>query len=117
MYSLQELEAMAPADTIAIAEGMGMKKANSSDIQDVIYYILDNQATATAKEVVSKAASRQSDNKTKGRKKKADATPVIKEETPSEATTETASEEPVKKKRGRKPKETSDENSQKEPSN
>ena len=70
MHSLQELEAMAPAETIAIAESMGMKKAGSSDIQDVIYYILDNQAASTAKEEAIKVAARQTENKKKGRKNK-----------------------------------------------
>ena len=105
MYSLQELEAMAPAETIAIAEGMGMKKANSSDIQEVMYYILDNQASATAKKEASKVAARQSESKKRGRKKKT----VQSETEPSEAKkeeniSEETNAQPEKKKRGRKPK-------------
>ena len=107
MHSLHELEAMAPAETIAIAESMGMKKANSADIQDVIYYILDNQASNTAKEEASKVAARHSEGKKRGRKKKTAATP---EPTPSAETVNTpdkeeeSAEQPVKKKRGRKSK-------------
>ena len=105
MYSLQELEAMAPAETIAIAESMGMKKANSTDIQEVMYYILDNQASATAKKEASKVAARQSDSKKRGRKKKSTQpemeTSVAKLE---ENKPEDAHEQPEKKKRGRKPK-------------
>ena len=118
MYSLQELEAMAPAEIIDIAESMGMKKANSTDIQEVRYYILDNQASATAKKEASKVAARQTEAKKRGRKKKT---------TENESTTgdekthaanieqgsvapgqqppaEEAAPQPEKKKRGRKAK-------------
>ena len=106
MYSLQELEAMAPAEVIAIAESMGMKKANSTDIQEVIYYIIDNQASAAAKEEASKVAARKTnEKKTRGRKKKSEKEPT---ETPSNAKTEPEAESNVAvetpKKRGRKPK-------------
>lgn len=115
MYSLQELEAMAPSEAVAIAESMGMKKAGSSDVQDVIYYILDNQASATAKEQASKVALRQQNGeKKRGRKKKVqqdqpDPQPANNNK-PSNTATEEISAEPAKKKRGRKPK-----NSQPEP--
>ncbi|MCH5213874.1 MAG: transcription termination factor Rho [Muribaculaceae bacterium] len=92
MYSLQELEAMQPAETVSIAEKMGMKKASSADIESVRYYILDNQASATAKEEASKVAVRQQEGKKRGRKKKVQA----------EETAEVAPAAPEKKKRGRK---------------
>ena len=92
MYSLQELEAMQPAETVSIAEKMGMKKASSADIENVRYYILDNQASATAKEEASKVAVRQQEGKKRGRKKKVQA----------EETAEVAPAAPEKKKRGRK---------------
>ena len=109
MYSLQELEAMAPEKTVSIAEDMGMKKANSADPQEVIYYILDNQATATAKEEASKVATRQSEGRKRGRKKTGASAPS-ESKTANEATQsadeKTAEpESAVKKKRGRKPKE------------
>ena len=107
MYSIQELEAMAPAQTIAIAEGMGMKKANSADIQDVIYYILDNQASATAKEEASKVAARQqTEGKKRGRKpaKNQSETPAQGAQESEAATQESATTEVAPKKRGRKPK-------------
>ena len=104
MYSLQELEAMNPAEAIKIAEDMGMKKAGSSDLEEVRYYILDNQASATAKEEASKVANRAA-NKTerRGRKK------TVKQEDEGAAaaavTKDAASETPVMpKKRGRKSK-------------
>lgn len=108
MYTIQELEAMAPAETVAIAERMGMKKASSTPNQDVIYWILDNEATTTAKEQASKVA-RRADKKTadepqqkkRGRKPKNQQPeqPAAAEPQPAEA--EAA---PEKKKRGRKPK-------------
>ena len=121
MYSLQELESMAPAKIIDIAEAMGMKKANTTDIQEVRYYILDNQASATAKKEASKVAARQSDGKKRGRKKKTPQQGNEPVEGANENTEESAeaidsiskeesavSEETVeqlgKKKRGRKPK-------------
>lgn len=103
MYSLQELEAMAPAETIAIAESMGMKKATNADILDVMYFILDNQASNTAKEQASKAAARQAEGKKRGRKKKQPEAESETTDTAQEA--ETVAE---KKKRGRKPKEQSE---------
>lgn len=104
MYSLQELEAMNPAETIAIAENMGMKKAGNADPMDVIYYILDNQASVTAKEEASKVQARQSEGKKRGRKKK---NTNQEENTVSPAEPlETADDidSGMKKKRGRKPK-------------
>lgn len=104
MYSLEELEAMAPADVIAKAEEMGMKKAATTGLEEVRYYILDNQASTTAKEEASKVASRQTEGKKRGRKKKPapDASQdVTQPETPKDAEGEA---EPQKKKRGRQPK-------------
>ena len=98
MYSLQELEAMAPAETISIAESMGMNKANSASAQDVIYFILDNQASATAREEASKVASRQKEIKKRTRKNKEQSAEEIKNEE-----TTVSSEPPTVKKRGRKP--------------
>ena len=109
MYSLEELESMNPAEVVKIAEDMGMKKANSSSSEDVMYYILDNQASATAKEEASKVANR---NVSKGdrRKNRKKAAPV--EEAAADVTvpqddlkpTEEAPAKPAPKKRGRKPK-------------
>ena len=103
MYSLEQLEAMAPAEAVAIAESMGMKKANSTDIQDVIYYILDNQAVTTAKEEASKVAARQNgEPKKRGRKKKN--TEQDGQQTQPAPSNETQEPAPEPKKRGRKPK-------------
>ena len=105
MHSLQELEAMSPAETIAIAENMGMKKANSADIQEVIYYILDNQASTTAKEEASKVQARQSEGKKRGRKKKVTTPEAEAAASPAETNdNQLQAEETPKKKRGRKPK-------------
>ena len=101
MYSLEELEAMAPAEIVAIAEGMGMKKAAGADPQEVRYYILDNQASATAKEEASKVASRMNSGKKRGRKSKSAATQEASAETVDNTETIIAQEP---KKRGRKPK-------------
>lgn len=107
MYSLQELEAMAPAETIAIAENMGMKKAGSADIMDVIYYILDNQASTTAKKEASKVSQRQTEVKKQGRRKnvapKQEVSPK-EEESKADVTPAAEENQEVKKKRGRKPK-------------
>ena len=97
MYSIHELEAMAPADVVAIAQSMGLKKASQDDVETSIYYILDNQATATAKAEASKVSVRKNEGKRPGRKKKSD-----NPEQTQPAALET--EQPEKKKRGRKPK-------------
>lgn len=106
MYSIEELEAMAPAETVAIAEGMGMKKASTADPQTVIYYILDNQASATAKEEASKVVSRQTPSGKRGRKKKTESAEVVQEPGTQDQRQNNAatSDETVKKKRGRKAK-------------
>ena len=106
MYSLQELEAMAPADAIKIAEDMGMKKASSSDLEEVRYYILDNQASATAKEEASKVANRAAKtDKRKNRKKAATKEETANVEAGSEKETDNVTAtEATPKKRGRKPK-------------
>ena len=103
MYNLEELEAMDPAEVIKIAESMGMKNADPSDIKEATFHILDNQATDFAKESVAKAAKRAS-NKTerttrRGRPRK--------EETAAQDTDTTHESEPsapAPKKRGRKSK-------------
>ena len=105
MYSLQELEAMAPAEIIAIAESMGMKKANSADPQEVRYFILDNMASTTAKEEASKVAARQAEGTKKGRKKAAQKeTPAPAEPIKAEEDLPAESDNKEKNKRGRKPK-------------
>ena len=106
MYSLQELEAMAPADAIKIAEDMGMKKAESSDLEEVRYYILDNQASATAKEEASKVANRVAKtDRRKNRKKAVQKEESAAVESSAEASqAEQAPEPAAPKKRGRKPK-------------
>ena len=105
MYSLQELESMPQADAIKIASDMGMKKANPSNMEEVYYYILDNQATATAKEEASKVANRGISDKRKNKKKvKPTEEAVTNTESPTEIQTEETALEPAPKKRGRKPK-------------
>ncbi len=95
MYSIDELFAMDSAPLNELAESMGMKKASSATKEEVVYYILDNSASAVAKEEASKEAKRrnsnQRDRKSRGRKNE-NAQPA------AEATDE------APKKRGRKPK-------------
>ena len=52
----------------SIAAEMGMKKADSADRQDAEYYILDNQAITSAKEMAEKSAAQP---RKRGRKPKA----------------------------------------------
>lgn len=100
MYSLQELEAMEEGALRKTASEMGMNKAESADRQEVAYYILDQQAAQTAKEV----ASRTPERKKRGRKAKQDE-PASQESSISESSTEnfpTDGSEKVSKKKNKK---------------
>ncbi len=109
MYNLLELESM-PEDKLRdIAAGMGMKQSATADRQDVAYYILDNEAAATAKAEATKTAER----KPRERKPRARKEPAKKAEPRDAETAAPAAEDqpgaatpaepaPVPKKRGRK---------------
>ncbi len=102
MYNYQELTAMDLPHLREIAEKMGMKKTEDADAETVAYYILDNQAEASAKEQAEKLAAAPRERKTRTKKTdtaKSKTTATDKEDSP-EATAET----PTPKKRGRKPK-------------
>ena len=58
MYNYQELTAMDLPHLREIAEKMGMKKTEDADAETVAYYILDNQAEASAKEQAEKLAQK-----------------------------------------------------------
>ena len=109
MYNLLELESM-PEDKLRdIAAGMGMKQSATADRQDVAYYILDNEAAATAKAEATKTSER----KPRERKPRARKEPAKKAEPRDAETAAPAAEDqpgaatpaepaPVPKKRGRK---------------
>ena len=98
MYNYQELTAMDAEQLRSIAAGMGMTQAADADAETMAYFILDNQAEATAKEQVEKLGT--AAPKKRGRKPKAAA-----EAPAAEAATESNPEAaPAPKKRGRKPK-------------
>ena len=91
---------MEPSQVIDIAESMGMKKASSSDLQDVIYYILEAQVDIQER---PESARERAEKKPRGRKRAAKDT----QETPADETepsAEPTAEAPAPKKRGRKSK-------------
>ena len=87
----------------SIAAEMGMKKADSADRQDAEYYILDNQAITSAKEMAEKSAAQP---RKRGRKPKAATDAAAKPaRTAKAAKADDVAEAPAEsKKRGRKPK-------------
>ena len=113
MYSLDELNSMDPAQVKSIAEGMGMKKAESATLEEAIYHILDNSAIDVAKASVSRmqgAKNRQNNPdgsapKKRGRKAAAPVAEKPEENRPSdESDSENTPEPPVlteKRRRGR----------------
>lgn len=95
MYNIEQLESMPVDELRKLADTMGMKKADSAESQDAVYYILDNQAD-TAMENASKSNSRKpaKEKKTRGRKsKKTDAAAAPA----AEGATETAEDTPKAK--------------------
>ncbi len=112
MYNYSELSEK-PVDQLkTIAEGLGMKKTDNASGDDLINFILDQQAINYATTAAEKR--RKADNKEpKEAKRKAPKAPKAKEnqeaeqpQQPAEETTEAspAPEAPAPKKRGRKPK-------------
>ncbi len=89
-----------------IAEGMGMKKAGEADAETVAYYILDNQAEASAKAQAEKIASSPArEKKPRATKSTAKKTKAAAEPAATDAPEAAAEPEaPAPKKRGRKPK-------------
>ena len=101
MYNIDQLNAMEEAQVRSIAAEMGMKKTDSADRQEVEYYILDNQAITSAKEMAEKSVAQP---KKRGRKPKKEAQKTNVENGDSEPKEATQTEVPQPKKRGRKPK-------------
>lgn len=99
MYNYQELTAMDAAQLRDIAASMGMKKTENADPETVAYYILDNQAEASAKEQAEKMSAAP---KKRGRKSAESKAKAKTEEAP--AAEQAAEDTPAPKKRGRKPK-------------
>ncbi len=54
MYSIDELYAMDEQGLKDLADSMGMKKSSSATVEEAVYFILDNQAIASAKEHASR---------------------------------------------------------------
>ncbi len=105
MYNLTELRNMDEGDLRKIAKDMGMKKADSSERDEVAFYIIESEAAATAKEMVAKSAEREGKRRP-GRPRKVKPKDETEPKEPAEQTTEITSqqEETQPKKRGRKPK-------------
>lgn len=83
MYNISELESMAPDQLKAVAEGMGIKKADPDKKEELIYRILDQQA-------VDLSANAPADEK--------------KRRGPRKKTERAADAQDAPRKRGRKPK-------------
>ena len=104
MYNIDELYNMDPAERIALAESLGMKKAASADVEQVVYHIIDHSAISAAKEQASKESKRApKERKQRGRPRKQENEPAAAQ--PSVAPQPAANpEDNTPKKRGRKPK-------------
>ena len=113
MYTIQELYDMEPAKVNEIAASMGMKNISSSETEEQIYYILDNQAIDTAKAEAAKEPRNKSEKKERKprQKRQQKAQADSSSEIPDGATERNSEEQP--KRRGRKPK-TQKENDAKE---
>lgn len=127
MYTISELNEMSDLDLKAVAEGMGLKRINTSEKEKLVYRILDHQAetgaaerTAERKRRTAKSAEgndAENTPKKRGRKKKETVEEAPKAEAEqvnenTEAATQPSAEEspaPVeKKRRGRPRKQTSE---------
>lgn len=104
MYNIEQLNAMDAQQVRDIAAEMGMKKTDSAERQEVEYYILDNQAITSAKEITEKSTNSQP--KKRGRKpktgKQESNTPVGNNNTTPE--TDNANEQDSQKKRSHRTK-------------
>lgn len=104
MYNIDQLNAMEADRVRSIAAEMGMKKAESADRQEAEYFILDNQAITSAKEIAEKSVAQPKKRGRKPKKQQPAATTVAAaEETATDGQEATAAEQQPKK-RGRKPK-------------
>ncbi len=105
MYNISELQSMTDDNLKSVAEGMGLKKVNTSQKEDLIYRILDQQAINLSANAPEEAPRR------RGRKPKnqvaasAPATQPAERETTGENSepVTTAQDAPAAKRRGRKP--------------
>ncbi len=121
MYNIDQLYAMGEEEVRNLAAEMGMKKSDSAERQEVEYYILDNQAITTAKEIAEKNLPSPKKRGRKSKKEKlaleqaaqqaaaqaADKAPANDATEPAattDAATEATAEPKQPKKRGRKPK-------------
>ena len=112
MFHITDLYAMDENNLRKTAESMGIKKVSSLSQDELIAAILDNQAEATAKDIMAKnAAGKKKAEKTKKTKEPKATTSKPEAEKPAKAVeeekkAEKAVQTPPQKKRGRKPKET-----------
>lgn len=104
MYNISELNSMPEADLKALAKSMGLKKIDSTEREDLVFQVLDQQAIQEAANAPQQAAGR----KKRGRTKKDAAstgTTSPKEETPQDAPKEdpaqAKAEKPAKRRPGR----------------
>jgi len=100
MYSLNDLDKMADEQLKQVAESLGLKKIDTTQKQNLIYRILDEQAIASAAASAERGRQRSEaagdTPKKRGRKKKAE---VAESQAPAEAA---APAEPKKKRGSRK---------------
>ncbi len=119
MYNITELHEMPDAQLKDVAEGMGLKKIDLSNKEDLVYRILDQQAidraaatTAKRKKAAEAGATDEKTPKKRGRKKKEPAPEAVVPETPQQENADQADSAPAesapavveRKRRGRPPK-------------
>lgn len=107
MYNISDLEEMADDQLQAIAENMGLKKANPSDKESLIYRILDQQAidlSANTPAVAEKKRGRKPKNQAADQKPNQEAGKNGSQSSESQADATASETEAAPRKRGRKPK-------------
>lgn len=107
MYNISDLEEMADDQLQAIAENMGLKKANPSDKESLIYRILDQQAidlSANTPAAAEKKRGRKPKNQAADQKPNQEAGKNGSQSSESQADATASETEPAPRKRGRKPK-------------
>ena len=110
-YHIDDLNTMERQQLDEIAGSLGMKKPSGAELEEVQYYILENQAIANAKDQVLKESTRKkpAEKKPRGRKSQkaeaqqgGDGAPKTAE--PDAEAQADSTDAPAPKKRGRKPK-------------
>lgn len=96
-YNISELDQMPEAELRSVAEGLGLKKIDIADKQDLIYRILDEQAVVSAAARAAKRRDEGEEPKKRTRKKKETKTQAAEAVKDAKPEAEAAAEAPAAK--------------------